>query len=513
MVFKKGQIPWNKGKHLSEEFRKKMSELKKGKILSGNYINNRSKFLIKCEKEHIFSTNFHELTSGKWCLRCSGLFPLTIEEMQQIATEREGLCLSEKYINSRTSLEWQCNKGHKWLAHPASIKRGSWCPYCAKKIKLTIEEMRNLAKKKKGVCLSDKYVTNKTKLLWKCADGHQWWQKPEHIKNGHWCPFCNSGTGERVCRMYFEKIFGKEFPKVKPSWLINPFGNKMELDGYCEELKLAFEYQGLQHYIPHKLFSRSRTFKDQITADEMKKYMCHMQGITLIEVPHDVEFEKMGDFIIRSCEEQNLVVPIKTISINYHEAYSPQKIREMQIMAKKRGGKCLSTIYNNSQSKLIFQCSNMHEWETTPSSITEDHWCPKCARKENAKKTSGNLEDVHKLARLRGGVCLSNEYINSKTKLRFRCAKMHEWETGPINVSQGRWCPFCGHSVRLSIDEVHQVLQNKQGRLISGEYLNQRSKMKVQCKEGHVWLTDFHRLKRGDWCAKCYHLKRTRRAV
>ena len=48
--------------------------------------------------------------------------------------------------------------------------------------------MRNLAKQKEGFCLSEKYVDNKTKLLWRCKQGHEWWAKPELIKNEHWCP-------------------------------------------------------------------------------------------------------------------------------------------------------------------------------------------------------------------------------------------------------------------------------------------------------------------------------------
>ena len=53
--------------------------------------------------------------------------------MQHIAEKREGKCLSTKYINSVTKLEWQCKKGHQWFAAPSKIKFGRWCPICAGK--------------------------------------------------------------------------------------------------------------------------------------------------------------------------------------------------------------------------------------------------------------------------------------------------------------------------------------------------------------------------------------------
>jgi len=35
--------------------------------------------------------------------------------------------------------------------------------------KLTIEQMQALAQERKGVCLSTKYVNQSTKLRWRCA--------------------------------------------------------------------------------------------------------------------------------------------------------------------------------------------------------------------------------------------------------------------------------------------------------------------------------------------------------
>jgi len=39
--------------------------------------------------------------------------------------------------------------------------------------KLTIEEIKNIAKKNGGMCLSEEYINNSTKLLRQCSEGHQ----------------------------------------------------------------------------------------------------------------------------------------------------------------------------------------------------------------------------------------------------------------------------------------------------------------------------------------------------
>ena len=54
------------------------------------------------------------------------------------------------------------------------------------------------------------------------------------------------------------------------------------------------------------------------------------------------------------------------------------------------------------------------------------------------------IKHMQALAKQRGGQCLSDSYINTKTKLRWRCAKGHEWETTPASVKNaGSWCPVC----------------------------------------------------------------------
>ena len=39
-------------------------------------------------------------------------FKYTIQEMQEIADERGGECISTNYKNTKTKLKWKCAKGH-----------------------------------------------------------------------------------------------------------------------------------------------------------------------------------------------------------------------------------------------------------------------------------------------------------------------------------------------------------------------------------------------------------------
>lgn len=53
-------------------------------------------------------------------------------------------------------------------------------------------------------------------------------------------------------------------------------------------------------------------------------------------------------------------------------------IREMQLLAKSRGGRCWSKTYTNSKTKLWWECNQGHRFEATPESIRKGGWCKKC---------------------------------------------------------------------------------------------------------------------------------------
>ena len=56
------------------------------------------------------------------------------------------------------------------------------------------------------------------------------------------------------------------------------------------------------------------------------------------------------------------------------------------------------------------------------------------------------LERLRGMARDRKGTLLSRTYVNDTTKLRFRCAEGHAFLAAPTHVNQGKWCARCGRA-------------------------------------------------------------------
>lgn len=105
--------------------------------------------------------------------------------------------------------------------------------------------------------------------------------------------------GEIECRRYLETIFQVPFSKARPDFLKNPItGNNLELDCFNEALKLGVEYNGQQHYSYTSFFHRNvDASTNQKYRDELKRRMCHENGINLIEVPYTIKLNDIGPFL------------------------------------------------------------------------------------------------------------------------------------------------------------------------------------------------------------------------
>ena len=295
--------------------------------------------------------------------------------------------MSQVYLNGTTSLEWECSEGHRWFAIPNSVKRGSWCAVCSGNVVLEITEIQKLAVSRGGRLVSEEYKNAHTQLEWECSEGHRWFAKLTNVKHSsQWCPHCKVNTSEEVCRMALEQLTGKKFPRLRPEWMSTVGSGRLELDGCCSELRIAFEYHGKQHFENVPFFHKGKnTLKSQKRRDELKKKLCKNNGITLLEFTY---LDDLTDIATVVKEKIEFFPDIKSrfdfnISIDLSEMWGNEtKIDRWKKIAEERGGRCLSDVYFDSRTHLNWECFLGHRWLAKPDNILQGTWCPQCRGKK-----------------------------------------------------------------------------------------------------------------------------------
>ena len=394
-----------------------------GKCLSTSYTNNQTKLRWECRLRHRFEMNLaHVKDRGSWCPECA-LESRSASQRQdglrlakRVARKKGGKCLSDSYRNSGDSLRWQCKFGHQWKAALANvIHRKSWCPTCGKgrcvlsRAKgfaaregfrtatfpaLQLARARKLAKHRGGQCLSDSVADRNSPVLLKCKFGHLWTTTLAKLSIGRWCCICARGRGERIVRLFFEQMLGHSFPPVWPEWLRTNDGHKMQLDGCCERLKIAFEHQGRQHSRPVSMYGGGKAFRELRKRDLRKRRLCRKHGMTLISVPavgEDLPLENLQTWIAKACRRRGISLPsnAETVEICFERAFVGEwehQLQSLQEKARQQGGRCLSKRYFGSKIKLKFECALGHIWSAAPVNIKAGHWCPKCGIVSNSGK-------------------------------------------------------------------------------------------------------------------------------
>lgn len=128
-----------------------------------------------------------------------------------------------------------------------------------------------------------------------------------------------ASKGENECRRIMQDITGMKFYKIRPDFLKNPVtGVFLELDCYCEALRLAVEYNGAQHDKYNKFMHQGSMdkFRNQQYRDYIKKTLCKEHGVYLIVVPHTVKLSELRPYLIKHLEpylEQRLQSDVKEI--------------------------------------------------------------------------------------------------------------------------------------------------------------------------------------------------------
>lgn len=118
---------------------------------------------------------------------------------------------------------------------------------------------------------------------------------------------------------------------------------------------------------------------------------------------------------------------------------------------------------------------------------------------------------------------LSDEYINNSTKMLFQCKCGNEFETRFANFEYNnkRQCNECGKRIRvkkrrLTYEEVKHYIEVESGsgcKLLSKEYTNNCTPLKIKCKCGNEFKVNFSKFKdnKKQYCNICGYNIRTKK--
>jgi hypothetical protein len=246
---------WKKGNRCSTcagntklnlEYIKESFENEGYTLLSTEYINSLMKLDYRCPKGHEHSISWSCWQRCHRCITCFGNTKPTFEQVRESFESKGYTLLSTEYVNSTTKLDYRCPKGHEHNIIWNAWQRGHRCFMCYGTIKLTLDQVRESFKNEGYTLLSEKYVNNKTKLYYRCSEGHEHSITWHDWSHGYKCPFCsrirqsirqtgpgnpvwNGGTSyEPYCPIWSDKEYKKDIRLRDGNKCLNPTCNKKD---------------------------------------------------------------------------------------------------------------------------------------------------------------------------------------------------------------------------------------------------------------------------------------------
>ncbi|WP_185906615.1 hypothetical protein [Teredinibacter haidensis] len=136
-----------------------------------------------------------------------------MDTMHHIAEKLGWQVVSKRYNGTLKPLKWRCDKGHEFSMLPRNVLQKTSCPICNPR-KHTLNEMQVVAKERGGQCLSKVYENVNTKMRWRCQHGHEWDALPSSILQGAWCRECRKTTVAKA--QTARRINNQKKAKTKP---------------------------------------------------------------------------------------------------------------------------------------------------------------------------------------------------------------------------------------------------------------------------------------------------------
>lgn len=413
---------------------KKIAESKGGKLISTVYNGCENKLEFEDKLGNRFFMSPSNIRNNKWSGYESGNVynnsDYHLETLRKIAESKGGKLISTKYTKAHDKLEFEDKLGNRFFMSPSNVRNNRWSGYESGSVYSNPEYHFNILKKiaesKGGKIISTSYKGLKNKLEFQDRLQNKFWSLPNNIKRGKWSPFESANTSEEKCRQCFQFIFNKKFINT---WdILKRKGKRyLQLDGYNQELNLAFEYQGEQHYNANavrckKLEQKQKIFLKIQENDKIKEKLCKEKNIFLVKIKYfdnlknDVDFLEHVVMELRKYEIFNKYldkIDKDNFVIDYNQFPTNQKkLEEIAEIAKNKNGKLISTKYIDCKTKLEFEDNYGVRFFMSPTTLKKGSW-------SNSEKHFYYLKKVELIAEKMGLKLISKKYISSSALLEF----------------------------------------------------------------------------------------------
>lgn len=401
---------------------KKAARKQGGICLSKRYESVLAPLRWRCRQGHEWTARPQHILKGHWCPRCAKPFKQSLAEMRAYARSRGGSCISPEYLGSEKSLKWQCRKGHVWTGSPANlVRRGTWCPRCAGQC-TTIGDLRRVARKQGGLCLSVRYLRNDHNHLWQCREGHRFVKTWQGAKEGAWCFDC----------MFYERFH--RWPKISRGASNREIARETGTAGAAALTMIARRSD-----VP---VDPARGYRLRKSIGDARALATKRGGVLLSTV-----YESAHEPLQWRCREGHLfsMTRAQVFTGAWCAMCAGNRQHTMSgitALAQAHGGAVVSKVYKGKAIPIEWRCRRGHIFRMRVSGVTAGEWCSTC----RVEESTGGLERCRTDAKKHGGECLSAIYLNSYSDLEWQCARGHRWKAPAARIRQGKWCPRCAKS-------------------------------------------------------------------
>ena len=164
--------------------------------------------------------------------------------------------------------------------------------------------------------------------------------------------------------------------------------------------------------------------------------------------------------------------------------------------------------YKNSQTKILCKCKICgFEWKVIPNNLLKGRSCPNCAKVIRADKERKDVNSfINQISKINPNIKISGEYINNYTKIKCKCKiDGYEWFMIPTSLLKGRGCPKCSNKKYRTDKEFKEEMSKINKDIdVLGAFINTTTKIKCECKIcKHQWDVTPYSLLIGCGCPKC----------